>query len=106
MEEVVAREGFRVCLCGEVGLLVGCVFFFLFLYCDVVFRGVGLFGEMGEKGKGEREGKGKEGMVEKLGRTLRVVLQDVDVAVCVPDGYVELSVRREEGGCYHFDCVG
>lgn len=40
------------------------------------------------------------------GRTLRVVLQDVDVAVRVPDGYVELSVRREEGGCYHFDCVG
>lgn len=33
-------------------------------------------------------------MVEKLERTLRVVLQDVDVAVCVPDGYVELSVRR------------
>lgn len=39
-------------------------------------------------------------------RTLRVELQNVDVAVCVRDGYVELFVRREEGGCYHFDCVG
>lgn len=27
VEEVVAREGFGVCVCGEVGLLVGCVFF-------------------------------------------------------------------------------
>lgn len=39
-------------------------------------------------------------------RTLRVELQNVDVAVGVRDGYVELFVRREEGGCYHFDCMG
>lgn len=30
----------------------------------------------------------------------------MDVAVGVRDGYVELSVRREKGGRYHFDCVG
>lgn len=40
------------------------------------------------------------------GRTLRVELQNVDVAVCVRDGYVELFVRGEEGGCYYFECVG
>ncbi len=38
-------------------------------------------------------------------RTLGVELQDVDVAVCVRDGDVELFVRREEGGGYDFDCV-
>lgn len=40
------------------------------------------------------------------GRTLGIELQDVDVAVCVRDSYVELSVRREEGGGYHFDGMG
>lgn len=54
----------------------------------------------------ERWEKGKEGRVGRFGRTLRVVLQDVDVAVRVPDGYVELSLRREEGGRYNFYCVG
>ena len=39
-------------------------------------------------------------------RTLGVELQDVDVAVCVCDGYVELSFRGEEGYCDHFDGVG
>lgn len=48
---------------------------------------------------GVRKGGGR-------GRTLRVELQNVDVAVCVRDGYVELFVRGEEGGCYYFECVG
>lgn len=30
----------------------------------------------------------------------------MDVAVGVRDGYVELLVRGEEGGCYDFDGVG
>ena len=44
-------------------------------------------------------GKGKER------RTLGIELQDVDVAVCVRDGDVELLVCGEEGGCHHFDGV-
>ena len=40
------------------------------------------------------------------GRTLRVELENVDVAVCVRDGDVELFVGGEEGGGYDFDCVG
>ena len=36
-------------------------------------------------------------------RTLGVELEDVDVAVCVRDGHVELFVGRQEGGGHHFD---
>ena len=49
-------------------------------------------------GKGRGDGGGVKGE-----RTLGVELEYVNVAVCVSDGNVELFVRREEGGCYHFD---
>ena len=42
--------------------------------------------------------------MEKL--TFGVELQNVNVAVCVGDGYVELFVRGEEGSCDDFDGVG
>ena len=54
---------------------------------------------------GEGRG-GVEGRKKGRERTFGVELQDVDVAVCVCGGDVELFVRREEGGRHDFDGVG
>lgn len=51
-------------------------------------------------------GFGAGGWVERWRRTLGVELENVDVAVRVRDGDVELFVRREECCYYHFDRVG
>ena len=70
-------------------------------------RGIwGLGGVSGCRGFVSGDGVWAGGWVERWRRTLGVELENVDVAVRVRDGDVELFVRREECCCYHFDCVG
>lgn len=78
VQEALAREGFWVCVMGREAMV-----------SDDGDFGLGVF--WGGKGG--------------LGRTVRVELENVEIAICVGDDHVELFSVREEIGGDDFDAV-